>query len=313
MKHPNHSPSSGHTGRDPDFTAAIAKLAAARRPPLPWQDATQLPWHDNAFSQRMLQVHLDQSTHMASRTLDVITQHVSWLEQQLDARLPAKSKPFHVLDLGCGPGLYCHELARHGYRVTGCDFAPGPLAYARRTAGAEQLDCRFLTADLAELPAGFVAEVGPVDAITFWFGEFNSFPPPVARDILAKITPCLKPGGIFVVEYQPFELFPRRHSKEWQACESSVFSDDPHLWLKEYYWDEVTEVETQIHWILSAASGELARYGQCHQAYRKGDLVQLFSAVGLVEPSFHPPIADIGEQFEFPLLVTRKQAAGNSF
>jgi SAM-dependent methyltransferase len=309
----NPSRSPGPNFNDSNFTDAIVKLATAKRPPLPWRDVTQLPWHDKAFSQRMLRVHLDQSTHMASRTLAVIAQHVDWLQQQLEALLSTKAAPVHVLDLGCGPGLYCHELARRDYRVTGCDFAPEPLDYARQTAAADQLDCRFLAADLTQLPAGFVDEVGPVDAITFWFGELNSFPPQVARRILQQLVPCLKPGGLFVVEYQPYDLFPQGHSKEWQACQSSVFSDDPHLWLKEYFWDEVTEVESQIHWIIDAATGHLTRYGQCHQAYREVDLVQLFAMVGLVDPSFHPPIADAGEQYEFPLLVTRKQTSGNSF
>lgn len=297
----------------PDFTAALASLAAARRPPVPWRDARQLPWHETAFSQRMLKVHLDQATHMASRSREVIAQHVGWLQRQLDTLLPAGTAPVHVLDLGCGPGLYCHELARLGFRVTGCDFAPGPLAYAQQIAAEARLDCRFLDVDLTDLPPDFAARVGPVDAVTLWFGEFHSFPPAVAHRILQQIVPVLTPGGLFVLEYQPYNLFPQRPSKDWQACQSSVFSDDPHLWLKEYYWDAATEVETQIHWILDAATGQLNRYGQCHQAYRDFDLVRIFAEAGLVAPSFHPPIAGIGEQFEFPLLVTRKEASGNSF
>ena len=291
----------------------IQAIAAAPRPPLPWQDATQLPWHDQTFSERMLRVHLDQSTHMASRTREVIHQHVRWLWRLLQVQLPHHPQQPHVLDLGCGPGFYCHELARRGGRATGCDFAPVPLAHARHVARESDLDCRFLAADLTTLPAGFAEEVGPVDAVTFWFGEFHSFPPPVAARILRELMPCLKPGGLFVLEFQPYDLFPRHGSQEWQACETSVFSDEPHLWLQEFHWDDTAQVEIHVHWILDAATCELTRYAQCHQAYGEPDLVKLFAEAGLVDPRFHPPISGIGEQFEFPLLVTRKKAGTDSF
>ena len=39
-----------------------------------------------------------------------------------------------VLDVGCGAGELCAELARRGHRVTGVDTDPAQLAAARRTA-----------------------------------------------------------------------------------------------------------------------------------------------------------------------------------
>ena len=39
-----------------------------------------------------------------------------------------------VLDVGCGAGELCAELARRGHRVTGVDMDPAQLAAARRTA-----------------------------------------------------------------------------------------------------------------------------------------------------------------------------------
>jgi SAM-dependent methyltransferase len=281
----------------------IAAIAAAPRPPVPWQDATQLPWDDLEFSKRMLAVHLDQTTHMASRTLDVIERHVDWLQRLLHQRFSAPGQRRHVLDLGCGPGFYCHELARHGARATGCDYAPAPIAYAREVAEREKLECCFLEEDLNRLPRRFSTEVGPVDAITFWFGEFHSFPPAQAVKLLRDVTATLKPGGLFILEYQPYDLFPREGSQSWSANEQSVFSDTPHLWLQEFHWDEETEVEIQVHWIIDAATGQLSHYAQCHQTYREADLVELCASVGLGDPQFHPPIVGIGEQYEFPLLV----------
>jgi len=61
-----------------------------------------------------------------------------------------------VLDVGCGVGRWCRELARRGARVTGVDFSPTMIAEARRRAAARGVlaRCRFLVQDLAHLDAG---------------------------------------------------------------------------------------------------------------------------------------------------------------
>ncbi len=290
----------------PRFERAIKKIAAAPRPPKPWRDGTQLPWSDPAFSERMLTVHLDQTTHMASRTAEVIGQHVRWLWNTLRSELPAGRARPHILDAGCGPGLYCHELARRGARATGIDFAPAPVRYARELAAREGLSCSFLEMDLTRLPADLAARVGPVDAVTIWFGEFNSFPPEVGSRLIAELAGCLRPGGLFVLEYQPYGLFPQDDNQQWQACERSVFSESPHIWLQDYSWDEECQAEINVHWIIDARTGDLSRFAQCHQAYPDEELAGLFTAAGLDRPSYHEPIAGIGERYEFPLCVARK-------
>jgi 2-polyprenyl-3-methyl-5-hydroxy-6-metoxy-1,4-benzoquinol methylase len=55
-----------------------------------------------------------------------------------------------VLDVGCGTGRYCVELARRGAQVTGLDFAAAPLALASRAAAEAGVadQCHFVQADL---------------------------------------------------------------------------------------------------------------------------------------------------------------------
>ncbi len=296
------SPSDAHS-------EALARILASERPVRAWETGSQLPWHEPAFSRRMLDVHLDPSTHMASRSGDVIARHLDWLTAQL---APIAGQGGHILDVGCGPGLYCHGLARRGHRATGFDFSPAPLTWARTTAEAENLDCRFLDIDLTRLPADFPAQVGPVDAVTFWFGEFHSFAPEVATKFLPRLAACLKPGGLFILEYQPWDIFVKEDSSEWSALEKSVLCDEPHLWLQEFHWDETARTEVHVHWIIEKESGNLTRYIQCHQGWPDDELVALLAGAGLVDPVFHAPVTGIDEQLEFPLLVTRKAAAGTS-
>jgi SAM-dependent methyltransferase len=286
---------------------SLNRVATAPHPPLPWRDGTQIPWNELEFSRRMLAVHLDQSTQMASRTEDVISSHVRWLWNTLKREGPPGDGKLHILDAGCGPGLYCHELARRGARATGLDFAPAPLAYARQVTQREELDCHFFNLDLTSLPADLCETVGYADAVTFWFAEFHSFRPPVAQCVLRDLAQCLRPGGLFVLEFQPYNLFPKQPSQEWQACQRSAFSDEPHLWLQEYNWDEKAQAEINVHWIIEAKTGKLQRYAQSHQAYREAELVSLLTKAGLGDPTFHPPVAGISQRFEFPLCVTRKE------
>ena len=61
-----------------------------------------------------------------------------------------------VLDVGCGVGRWCRELAARGARVTGVDFSRTMIAEAQRRAAEQGVleRCRFLVQDLAHLDAG---------------------------------------------------------------------------------------------------------------------------------------------------------------
>ena len=288
------------------FRTAYDAMAAAPRPTPPWPEGEGIPWSDPEFSRRALDLHLDPSTHMASRAPDVIARHTDWLIEQLDM-LPPVDRPRRVLEVGCGPGLYCHELARRGIESVGFDIAPASLDWARATAGAQGHDCRFLHADLNALPGRFADQVGPVDAVTFWFGDFHGFEPATVRDFLPKLAACLAPHGIFVLEIQTLDDFEPSDTSAWHAVDGTVFCPTPHLWLEEWFWHEAEKVEVHVHWIIERDSGKLSRFVQCHQGWSEENLVSLFAESGLTGAVLHPPITGIDEQFEFPVLVTRKE------
>ncbi len=288
------------------WLAALAAIAKAPHPPRPWRDGTQLPWHEPEFSARVLPIHLDPETHMASRSADVVSQHVAWLRRVATDRLPGTPAP-HVVDLGCGPGLYCHALARAGWPTTGLDFSPAALAHARAVADAEHLSCAFRHADLTTFRQDDLADRPAADIVTFWFGEFHSFRPAIAQRLLDTVAAMLRPGGLFVLEYQPYGLFEQEDAQEWDALASSVFCDRPHLWLQEHAWDADDQAEITVHWIIEAETGRLQRYAQCHQAYADGILEDMLAAAGLHEDSRYGPITGVDPGFEFPMLITRRE------
>lgn len=282
-----------------------ARLAARPVPAVPWRDGIAFPWRDPAFSERMLRLHLDQSTHMASRSRPVIAAHVDWLCGRIADELgPAAGR--RVLDVACGPGLYCHELARRGHRAWGGDVAPAPLRHAREVADAEGLDCSFCVADLDAPDLALPDDAIDLDAVTLWYGEIHSHHPDRMRDDLAALAARLRPGGLLVIEYQPWRLYPREDRSEWRACTESPFADAPHWWLQEYFWDDAQRSEINVHWILDAATGGLERYAQSGRAWRDGELADLCAGVGCGGPVFRPPITGVDDRFEYAMLITTR-------
>ncbi len=99
---------------------------------------------------------------------------VRWRRRAVrELRLPGRAL---VLDLACGTGDLCRELARQGYRVVGFDFSHGMLVNARteaplveadiltlpvREAGADGVTCGFALRNVVSL-GGFFAELGRV-------------------------------------------------------------------------------------------------------------------------------------------------------
>jgi SAM-dependent methyltransferase len=56
-----------------------------------------------------------------------------------------------ALDVGCGTGDSSIYLAKHGWRVTGVDFAPKALEKARAKARASDVAVEFVHADVTQL------------------------------------------------------------------------------------------------------------------------------------------------------------------
>ena len=99
-------------------------------------------WNDPYIAQQMLKAHLDPNTDAASRKPETIDRSVEWIVYQM--RLQSGSR---FLDLGCGPGLYTIRLARRGFAVTGVDFSPNSLDFARLQARQENLSINYILQD----------------------------------------------------------------------------------------------------------------------------------------------------------------------
>jgi len=103
----------------------IDSLAQVADKPCLFTRTPALFWDDPYISQQMLTAHLDPSHDLASRQPGTIDQSVTWMITTLGLQ-PGRL----ILDLGCGPGLYCRRFAQAGMTVTGIDYSRRSIEYA---------------------------------------------------------------------------------------------------------------------------------------------------------------------------------------
>ncbi len=64
----------------------------------------------------------------------------------------AHDKSLRILDIGCGTGRHCIELASRGYNVLGVDLSESQLQRAREKAAERNLNIPFLQHDARNMP-----------------------------------------------------------------------------------------------------------------------------------------------------------------
>ena len=227
--------------------------------PEPWSEGDNIPWHDPGFSGRMLKEHLSQEHDAASRRFERIDRHVRWIHREL-----LSERPTTILDLGCGPGFYSSRLARLGHECVGIDYSPASIAYALEQAGRENLRCRYVHQDIRTADYG-----GGFGLVMLIFGEFNVFRPVDAVLILQKAFRALAGGGLLLLEPHVFAAIQRigEQPPSWYSAQEGLFSDRPHLCLKESFWDVTRQATTIRYFIADAATGKVTCYAQSMQAY----------------------------------------------
>jgi SAM-dependent methyltransferase len=251
--------------------------------PGPWAEGEKIPWNDPEFSRRMLREHLSQEHDWASRRAVTIQKHVDWIHREvLQGRLG------RILDLGCGPGLYTSQLARLGHECVGVDFSPASIEYARESAQKEHLQCSYHLQDIRKAQLG-----SDYDLAMFIFGEFNVFTPQDARRILVKTCAAIRPGGALLLEVHTFEAVKEigLQPSTWYSANSGLFSDRPHLYLQENFWEEEQSVATLRYFIVDGETGRVTRCASSMQAYTEAQYRNMLVECGFQDIAFYPSLA----------------------
>ncbi len=129
--------------------------------------------------------------------------------------LPAGAR---ILDLCCGPGRYCIELAHRGFAVVGIDLNERYVALASQVAEQDGVRAQFLAGDMREIP--FVDHFDAVINVGTSFGFFAD----QADDQRAihAVARALKPGGTFLLEMANRDYYLKNFQrKDWRTLKDS--------------------------------------------------------------------------------------------
>ncbi|MDR3089977.1 MAG: class I SAM-dependent methyltransferase [Desulfobulbaceae bacterium] len=226
----------------------------------------------------MLENHLSQEHDWASRTNTVIDAQVTFIHE----RLPSGAR---ILDLGCGPGLYTSRLNALGHQCTGVDFSPASVNYARDLPGADNIT--YIHEDIRSLQIA-----GAFDAVLLLFGEINAFSSHDAATILKNAAQALRSGGKLFIETHTFDavrdigFMP----PTWQTLETGLFSDKPHLYLEEHFWNEALAIAMTRYYILDADTAGVTEYSALMQAYSEAQYRELFESAALTHTE---PVSEV--------------------
>ena len=246
-----------------------------RRPTRPtlWTGGGNLPWHDPAFSERMLREHLDETHSAATRTTPERALQLDWLWSRLGLQ-----PGYHLLDVTCGPGLYAVEFARRGCQVTGVDFSPAAIAHAKALALTEGVRdaCTFIEQDV-RLMQDYTAQF---EGALFIYGQLAVFPREEAASLLGKIAQALKPGGKLCVELLNQAHVDKTESTWWFSDNTGLWGETPFLHFGERFWDAEAECSMERFQTLYLETGELTETLLCDQTYAVEIMTQMMREAG---------------------------------
>ena len=181
-----------------DLYTVLARVVAK---PAPFSAYTASAlWVDSHRSQQMLGFHLNPRIDVASRRATFINESAEWMIGEFGL-----STGKRVIDFGCGPGLYATRLASCGASITGVDFSPTSVAYAREQAERSGLQISFHQANYLDFEPD-----GTFDLITMIMCDFCALSPTQRKGLLSKFHKILKPSGSVLLDVYSLSAFEQR-------------------------------------------------------------------------------------------------------
>ncbi|MGM0405154.1 MAG: class I SAM-dependent methyltransferase [Thermoplasmatota archaeon] len=241
-------------------------------------------WTDEHISEYLLRAHLDPERDMASRKNKTIRESCEWIVSRCG--LVEGSK---VIDLGCGPGLYCSELSRYGLDVTGVDFSKRSIEYAEehRDTDIEFIHGNYLD---VEIP-------GKYDTALMIYYDFGVLSEEEQDRLLERINSLLKDDGYFVFDVlTPSHPEAGDETTRWTLQEDGGFwSSDSYLELfnRYYYPDEQVKLD---QYMIIDKNGEASVYRIWHRFFTPSQISGSLKKHGFEVEEFHGDLT--GEPIE---------------
>lgn len=248
----------------------ISKIHDISGPVALYEKGTACMWEDEYISSQLLQIHLSQETDSASRKRSTIRRTVDWILGNINGSENS------ILDLGCGPGLYCELLAERGHHVTGVDFSRRSIEYAKKEAAAKCLDIEYICQNYLDLTFDY-----RFDLVMMIYCDFDVLIPAEREKLLKNVYRALKPGGFFIFDTLNTKSPDKMNvpGKSWEVAEKGFWKDEPYLALSETFHYEEKQIILQQH-IICPDSDEPVIYRFWTHYYESEGLSSILSDYG---------------------------------
>lgn len=199
----------------------------------------------------------------------------TFLEVNRIVKLLNLQKNEQVLDLGCGTGRHCIEMASRGFEVTGIDITTPFLEIAAENTRKQNLSVRYIHQDMRTF-----CEPSSFDLIINMFTSFGYFEN--KQDDITVLEQCfssLRPGGRLMLEMLGKEViaarFKPRELLEYDGYSVLVENNisDNWSWL-------------QCKWKV-IKDNQIQELGYAHRLYAATEIKQLLEQTGFRNVQFY--------------------------
>lgn len=235
-------------------------------------------WVDAHISHQLLKTHLNPDIDLASRKESTISETVEWILDQ------TSGEKLHILDLGCGPGLYTERLAEKGHQVTGVDFSLTSIDYARKSSHRKKLNINYIHQNYLTLQ-----EENRYDLVMMIFTDFGVLSPVDRNVLLENVYRALKPGGRFVFDVLNEGFLEKPGEREWQVAKSGFWRPGPYLVLSDYFLYEREKVILN-QYVIVDESGAMDVYRFWTHGFSHEDLKNIVKSKGFEQTRCHDDV-----------------------
>ena len=252
----------------------------SRPEPFQFYTAAEL-WTDEHTSKQMLKYHLNDSIDVSSRNKRFIEKSVNWIVSNF--KIDNRS---HIIDFGCGPGLYATRLADQGAKVTGIDFSKNSIKYANKVADEKRLNIQYITENYLDFET-----TGQFNLIMMLMCDFCALSPAQRKKMLSKFHSLLPPDGSVLLDVYSINSFNRKNeSATYELNQSNGFwsPNDYYCFVNTFKYEK--EKVTLDKYTIIEESRKRVIYNWL-QYYSRDSLIKEFEENGLMIKEFYSDVA----------------------
>ena len=226
-------------------------------------------WTDPYIAKKLLNMHLDPSNDVASRSAEKIDKIVNHINISLN------NMKVNLLDLGCGPGLYTEHFAKAGHTVTGIDFSENSIEHAKTSSQTQNFEIKYICQNYLEMYFE-----NQFDVITLIYCDFGVLSVSDRKTLIAKIYKALKPGGIFIFDALNQNTIEKQSfTKTWDISSGGFWKENPYICLSENFHFEDHKATLEQHIVIDETE-QFEIYRFWNHYFTEKDIRKLFIKQG---------------------------------